>query len=146
MKEEIERLDKEIFKLRVYIGTLERELKRQGYMDDKIKQMRDNHSLTSSIQTKEVLKLDKIMDICCAYYNQDKDSVLGTRRLTELINPRHMFCYLAKNNTRLNDKEIGKYINRDRTTVINAVKNITNWLTSDKGTQRDYNQIIKLIK
>jgi hypothetical protein len=65
MKEEIERLDKEIFKLMgVYIGTLEMELKRQGYMDEKIKQMRDNHSLTSTIQMRKRLKLDKIMDIC----------------------------------------------------------------------------------
>ena len=128
LKAELTDAKQSIISFGMYVADLEKALKKRGYMADRIQAMRRKHNLdgTMEMSNGDVVTFDIIMNAVCLHYKQDPTDVRGTRKPTSLVNPRHMFCYLAKNNTRSNNKEIGKYINRDRTTVINGIKNITN--------------------
>ena len=133
----------------MFIADYEKSLKRCGYMVERIELMRTKHNLGTTMQMSngEPLDFDKIIDIVAFYYNETKEDIRGTKRPRNLVDARHIFCYLAKNNTAATLKEIGAYIGgKDHSTVIHAIDKITDLLQTDKPMQRHYNKIIQLIK
>jgi len=63
-------------------------------------------------------KLEKILAAVCQVCQVSQDDISGSRRFRRLSDARLMYFYFATKYTNCRDAEIGKAINRDRTTVI----------------------------
>ena len=149
MKRELGEAKQTIISMGMLIADYEKALKYRGYMDKRIESMRNKHNLGTTMQMSngEPLYFERIMEIVSMYYNEPKEDIRGTKRPRNLVDARHMFCYLAKQNTSATLKEIGAYIGgKDHSTVLHAIDKITDLLQSDKLMQRDYNKIIQFIK
>ena len=53
----------------------------------------------------------------------------GKKRSNELVRVRQMFCYFAKKYTSLSLREIGSFVNYDHSSVLYAIKIISNEIT-----------------
>jgi chromosomal replication initiation ATPase DnaA len=149
MKRELGEAKQTIISMGMLIADYEKALKKCGYMAERIAIMRDKHSLGATMQMSngEPLYFERIMEIVSIYYNETKEDIRGTKRPRNLVDARHMFCYLSKQNTSSTLKEIGAYIGgKDHSTVLHAIDKITDLLQNNKLMQRDYNKIIQLIK
>jgi chromosomal replication initiation ATPase DnaA len=62
--------------------------------------------------------LDKIIAAVCDVCQISHDEIIGNRRFRKLSDARLMYFHFATKYTNCRDKEIGKAVNRDRTTVI----------------------------
>jgi chromosomal replication initiation ATPase DnaA len=80
------------------IADYEKALKRCGYMAERIEIMRNKHNLGTTMQMSngEPLYFERIMEIVSMYYNETKEDIRGTKRPRNLVDARHMFCYLSK--------------------------------------------------
>jgi len=149
MKRELGEAKQTIISMGMLIADYEKALKRCGYMVERIEIMRNKHNLGATMQMSngEPVEFDRIIQIVSMYYNESKEDIRGSKRHRNLVDARHMFCYLAKHNTATTLKEIGAYIGgKDHSTVIHAIDKITDLLQTYKPMQRDYNKIIQLIK
>jgi len=64
-----------------------------------------------------------IVRIVCQYYNVPKNGLLSARRTANLVRPRQVGMYLAKEFTKRSLPEIGRrFGGRDHTTVLHAVR------------------------
>ena len=58
----------------------------------------------------------------CKIADIEPDVVKSKNRTMEVLIPRQTYCLVAAETTKMTHKEIGDVINRDRTTVIAAIK------------------------
>jgi len=80
-------------------------------------------------------RLDGIAEKVCQYYKVDIDQLKGRWRLREVVSARHMFFFIASFTTETTMVELGKYLNRDHTTVIHGrVKMLSFIQVGDKHT------------
>ena len=76
------------------------------------------------------------------YYSVSVNDMTGDSRVREVLIPRQIAMYLAKNYLRISHQNIGKLFgNRDHTTVMNAVKKITKALKNDAQLLREVRAI-----
>ena len=112
MKRELGEAKQTIIAMGMLIADYEKALKTRGYMDKRIESMRDKHNLGTTMQMSngEPLYFERIMEVVSMYYNEPVNDIKGTKRPRNLVDARHMFCYLSKQNTSSTLKEIGAYI------------------------------------
>jgi chromosomal replication initiation ATPase DnaA len=152
-KKELDKHGQLLTSMGTYINELEGFLKKQGYKDERILQLRTKHSLESKnnqymqIANGHSLTFEMIMSIVSSYYQSEPEKIRGKLRFRSLVTPRHMFCYLVKQyipNSSL--KEIGTYLSgRHHTSVLHGRQTIQTFLGFDKQIQRDYSNIIDLM-
>ena len=68
----------------------------------------------------EAKKMDDIILAVCNKFKLTREDIMSTKRTKEIAVPRHICVYLARTCTALSQSQIGKAINRDRTTVISS--------------------------
>jgi hypothetical protein len=66
-------------------------------------------------------------------------------RYREIMELRHIFCFVAKL-MKHTYTDIGRYLNRDHTTVINSIKTFRNLYQTEEGFKMKYLRIINHIK
>lgn len=72
--------------------------------------------------------------------------ILSQSRKFEIVSARHLFCYVAYIHNRYTLSSIGLFINRDHSTVINAVQQFENYLELGyKKEQRQYKAVLELL-
>lgn len=82
--------------------------------------------------------IDEIIRKVAAHYNIKINDILSARRARVVARPRQMAMYLAKNLTTKSLPEIGRrFGGRDHTTVIHAVKKITELKAIDSAIDED---------
>ena len=69
--------------------------------------------------------LEEILDDVCAACFMKKEKLISETRKEELVAARMIFCYVANVFTVHSDRTVCKLINRDRTTVLFALRYIT---------------------
>jgi len=90
------------------------------------------------------LDLNIILRECCAFYEQDIEDVKSKSRLSELIEVRQMYCYLAKVRHYHKCKPTGDLINRDHSSVVHSAKVIENQFSiNNKKVREDYIAIVR---
>ena len=90
------------------------------------------------------LDLNIILRECCSYYGQDIEDVKSKSRLSELIEVRQMYCYLAKVRHYHKCKHTGNLINRDHSSVVHSAKAIENQFSiNNKKVREDYIAIVR---
>ncbi|MEM1010680.1 MAG: chromosomal replication initiator protein DnaA [Planctomycetota bacterium] len=87
---------------------------------------------TSPVRSKR-LTIDAIMEAVCEYFGVKVGDLQGKRRPRSIVLPRQLSMYLARKNTNFSLEEIGGHFGgRDHTTVLHAVRTITNLLDTDE--------------
>ena len=79
------------------------------------------------------LTFEGLLDTVCTVFDESKRDVLGLRRDVEFTAPRFAFCYVARKyilGTTL--KDIGGFINRHHSSVLNGISKVEDWLKYDR--------------
>ena len=90
-------------------------------------------------------KMDDIILAVSKKFNISRDDILSTKRNKEIAIPRHICVYVARQCTNLSQSQIGKAINRDRTTVISSESFVKETMESDSAFAYEVNSIIREI-
>ena len=69
-----------------------------------------------------MVNFEQVLEAVSVTTGVPSEKVFGKDRHRDIMAARHLFCYMAKMHTDCTLMSIGKYINRDHTTVINSVK------------------------
>ena len=78
----------------------------------------------SMIQSSRIGKMNTLMKIVSAYYEQSIADIRGHSRKRFLITPRHVFCYIAYITLEMEYSYIGAFLDgRDHSTIIYSVRN-----------------------
>ena len=95
---------------------------------------------------KKSLNIESIQNIVAAHFNLNIQEMLSPRRSRSLARPRQIAMYLAKQHTTNSLPEIGrKFSNHDHTTVIHAVKKITELINKDNEIKQNVIELNKKI-
>jgi chromosomal replication initiator protein len=82
--------------------------------------------------------LDEVVATVAAFYNVSRDDLLGRGRVKELVHPRQVAMYLAREELQLTLPQIGDALGgRDHTTVIYGVDKITESIDKDDNLRRE---------
>ena len=65
-----------------------------------------------------------ILELVASYYEVDPKDILGKRRQRSLVLPRHVSMYLCRKHTERSFPELGRFFQRDHTTVQHGVKKV----------------------
>ena len=90
-------------------------------------------------------KMDDIILAVSKKFNISRDDILSTKRNKEIAIPRHICVYVARQCTNLSQSQIGKAINRDRTTVISSESYVKETMENDSSFKYEVNSIIREI-
>lgn len=90
--------------------------------------------------------LDHVMSVVCNYRGVSGADLIGPARHKAYARPRMEFCYLARRHTSMSLPEIGRKINRDHTSVRNAVSRIEALMTEQSKLRLDIELMSKLIE
>ena len=82
--------------------------------------------------------LDELVMTVAEFYSVSRDDLLGRGRNKELVHPRQVVMYLAREELQLTLPQIGESLGgRDHTTVIYGVEKITQAIDSDDSVRRE---------
>ena len=90
---------------------------------------------------KEV-SISRIIDEVAKYYSIKPEDIKGKRRVKEIVTPRQIAMYLARELTESSFPKIGsEFGGKDHTTVLHAHDKITDLIEVDSQTKREINEI-----
>lgn len=84
----------------------------------------------SIVRSKHAIK--EIIATVAKEYEFEPEDVLGPRRLSALVDARHVAMYLCRVMTPLSLPELGSVFGRDHSTVLYAVRRIANTIETDE--------------
>ncbi len=90
-------------------------------------------------------KMDDIIIAVSNKFGVTREDILSTKRNKEIAVPRHICVYVARQATQLSQSQIGKAINRDRTTVISSEGFVKDMMEKDSSFAYEVNSIIREI-
>ena len=86
----------------------------------------------------EVISIDLIQKKVAAYYNIRQSDIVGKKRVKQIVFPRQIAMYLARELTESSLPKIGKeFGGKDHTTVLHAIDKIEKQLAEDDNLQDD---------
>lgn len=74
------------------------------------------------------IEMNHLLTIVSRVSNITKREILGNSRKREIIQARGLFCYMAVRNLKKMTTTTGRFLNRDHSTIINAVKNYDGYI------------------
>ena len=86
-----------------------------------------------------------ILDIVCEHYSVSKNDILSNKRNAEYVLARQLVMYLCQKLTKLTYIRIGKFLDRDHSTVINGLKKIKENMDNNDDFTNTVNIIIEKI-
>ncbi len=90
------------------------------------------------------INVELIQKLVASHFNLNIQELLSPRRSRSLARPRQIAMYLAKQHTTNSLPDIGrKFSNRDHTTVIHAVKKISELIKKDNDIRENVNELKK---
>ena len=107
----------------------------------------DKFSSMQQVKDISELTVNYILKVVCAEYGVKISDVKGVVRKREFVEPRHVFCSIVKRyfGSHKSLSNIGKVISRDHSTIINSIKNVNDWLDTDKQFRKKYFKIVNFI-
>ncbi|MBR2445023.1 MAG: chromosomal replication initiator protein DnaA [Clostridia bacterium] len=90
-------------------------------------------------------KMDDIIMAVSKKFGITREDILSTKRNKEIAVPRHIIVYVARSCTNLSQSQIGKSINRDRTTVISSENYVKEEMAKNPTFSLEVNDIIREI-
>ena len=65
--------------------------------------------------------MDTIANEVCIYYDINLNDLKGRSRVRKIVEAREVFCMLAKVFEKVKNSVIARYLNRDHSTITNAI-------------------------
>lgn len=90
--------------------------------------------------------VEKIFTVVSNKYGTSKDEICSKTKKREVAEPRHVVAYLISELTDYSQRQIGAYLCRDRTTVINSIEVMKKMILNDPSFEREIKDIISEIK
>jgi chromosomal replication initiation ATPase DnaA len=90
-------------------------------------------------------KWEQAMRSVCLTYSMTPDEIHEQCRIKEKLYARHLFCYACKIELGMKVNEISLVIERDRSTVENAITKATDLIKYDKQVALKYDKIKKTL-
>jgi chromosomal replication initiation ATPase DnaA len=88
--------------------------------------------------------LNEVIRIVCEMYGADPYDIKGPIRRRELVDVRHICCFIAFNYNLRNTKvAIGRALNRDHSTVIHAINSVKNLYHTNEDYAFELVQVMK---
>ena len=85
-----------------------------------------------------IISIDLIQKKVAAYYNIRQSDIVGKKRVKQIVFPRQIAMYLARELTESSLPKIGKeFGGKDHTTVLHAIDKIEKQLAEDDNLQDD---------
>ncbi len=98
-------------------------------------------------QAKALYSETNVLEVTSKYFNISEKELLSSSKVKELVYPRRVGMYVMRAYGRIPFTRIGKFFNRDHSTIMTCVKDIEKKLASnDARATQDLSQIINLIK
>lgn len=92
------------------------------------------------------LKLKQVVAVVARYYSLTQSALLSSARRKSLVHARGVIVYLARLLTNLSYAEIGRGLGgRDHSTMIHAHRSLLELASSDSATQRDLDQLRRIL-
>ena len=110
------------------------------------RQILDSSTLQNLPTESDTKRMDDIILAVSKKYGISRDDILSDKRNAEIMLPRHICIYLARTCTNLSQAQIGKAINRDRTTVISSENKVKSLMEEDREFSLDINELVRQIK
>ena len=109
---------------------------------------RVKNSIKEFIHVKEsdTKRMDDIIMAVSKKYGVSREDILSDKRNAEIALPRHICVYLARTCTNLSQAQIGKSINRDRTTIISSENKVKSLMEEDHDFSLEINELVRQIK
>jgi len=93
------------------------------------------------------ITIEKIINVCCEYYEISRDDLVGKKKSKEIVDPRQIAMYLATEILETPLVTIGrKFGNRDYTTVIHARDKIARLIQDNINIKTEVSELKELIK
>ena len=83
-------------------------------------------------EKKATLSPEKIVSIAAEYFGIRTEDIMGRSQAKECANPRKLAMYLCRKHLSLSYQSIGRYFDRDHSTVMTAVQQIQKKSGSDE--------------
>jgi chromosomal replication initiator protein len=79
------------------------------------------------------VKMKELLPVVAEYYNVPPHEILGKSKKARYTKPRQAFCWLCRLKLEKTYPQIGRFLNRDHTTIIHAVRKCRSekWVTWD---------------
>lgn len=92
------------------------------------------------------LSAKTIIDTVCKYYNVKKEQVLGKSRPKNVVIPRQMAMYIAREELNDSFPALVKYFNKDHSTIVHAYERVQKALKNNDRTRKELEDILTLLK
>lgn len=92
------------------------------------------------------LSAETIIDTVCKYYNVKKEQVLGKSRPKNVVIPRQMAMYIAREELNDSFPALVKYFNKDHSTIVHAYERVQKTLKNNDRTRKELKDILTLLK
>ncbi|GHV83600.1 chromosomal replication initiator protein DnaA [Spirochaetia bacterium] len=93
------------------------------------------------------MSIDNIQKVVAEYFNLTANDLRGKRRSQNIVHPRHLAMFIARELTEYSTTEIGQaFGGKDHTTVMSAYKNIEEKIKSDPTEEPTIQTLIRSIK
>ena len=92
------------------------------------------------------LSAETIIDTVCKYYNVKKEQVLGKSRPKNVVIPRQMAMYIAREELNYSFPALVKYFNKDHSTIVHAYERVQKALKNNDRTRKELKDILTLLK
>ena len=85
---------------------------------------------------------DKIIEFVAEYFKISIYEIKKPHRYQKFVYPRHLCQYAIRQKTKMSLKEIGRYFNKDHTTIINACTAIQNYMDTNPEKKAEIEYIL----
>ena len=89
---------------------------------------------------------EKILQEVSAYYNVDAEKVKGKARSKDVAFPRQMAMYMMRQLSQMSMPDIGKFFDRDHTTVLYGLERVETSLREDPQLQNVVDDITQNLR
>lgn len=101
-------------------------------------------SLRLSKRADQSTQVQQITFQVCQYFNIDVVTLKGKGRTVPVCNARAVLIGLLLELAQCSLKQVGRYLDRDHSTIINSRDQLRNWIDTDEAFAKEHEQI-KLI-
>lgn len=82
-------------------------------------------------QCAPVITPERIITMVCDHFNLNPEHIKTKRRVKEHVHARHVIFYFLRKHTKMTLKTAGELFNRDHTTVIHGLENLSDIMDTE---------------
>ena len=98
-----------------------------------------------TVNTSQITK-EKILDCVCSGTGVSSEDILSKKKTKDIVIARQITSYFLRTLNDMSLMDIGKFLNRDHTTIMDSVEKIKNMISSDPAFSEKINKISEDIK